>query len=108
MKHKPLQAWMKTVVENSNTEAEPFETQFSTDPVRVLEAGGFNLHDTYRERLNRLSEKDRLAMAKFFRAIASSSPEDLRRLYAGYAEEVEDFYQWEGAREPGVRGWLIV
>jgi predicted DNA-binding protein len=107
MEHKPLQAWMKTVVENSTSATESFETQFSRDPAGVLEAGGFNLHDTYRERLNRLSEKDRRTMSKFFRAVADSSPADLRRLYAVYAEQVEDFYQWEGAREPGVRGWLI-
>jgi len=106
--HQSLPSWIKTIVGKLSDQA--FVDEFAKDPAGVLKAGDFHLDHTYHERLDKLSVQDRREMAKFFteiaKATAAGKPEALRAIYARYADQVEDFYQWEGARDPGIRSWF--
>ncbi len=108
MAHQSLQSWITTVV--GKYPAGTFTDEFAKDPSGVLTAAGFQLDPTYHARLNMLSDENRRKMAQFFTDIAAAigdgKPEVLRALYARYAEQAEDFYQWEGVRDPGIRSWF--
>ena len=104
MEDKALQDWIKEKAAGAHA---PIQDQVAADPAAMLLNWGFDLHETYLEKLKMLSPEKKQGMVNFFDRIAKSSPEELRRIYAEYAEKAEDFYQWEGAREPGMREWLF-
>ena len=102
MEERNLQDWVKTIA----SEPSNFSEKFRNDPAAMLEKRGFLLHESYKERLAKLTEEQKKAMAQVFDQIADAeSPQDLRQIYAEWADQYELLFGWEGLQEEGPRGW---
>ena len=97
-----LQDWVEEIA----TEPSDFSEKFRNDPAAMLEKRGFLLHESYKERLEKLTEEQKEAMAQVFDQIANaSSPQELRQIYAGWVDQYELLFGWEGLQEERPRGW---
>jgi len=97
-----LQDWVAEIA----TGLSNFSEKFRNDPAAMLEKRGFLLHESYKERLEKLTEEQKKAMALVFEQLAEDqSPQDLRQIYADWVDQYELLFGWEGLQEEGPRGW---
>jgi hypothetical protein len=103
VEEKNLQDWIGDIVRERPSH---FSEGVQHDPVDALERSGFQLHKSYVEMLDQLPDEQKEALARIFRQIRQAeTPEELRQIYAEWADQYEPSFGWEGSSEDGPRGW---